>query len=763
MTALGSLSPNGKKLAFGALVGGVVGLAAAAMVLLRPSFAERAEYVSYDPRARALSRVETASRDIVMVDIADEDIQLVEDHLSLSWPWPRELHAYLIDFISAGGAKAVAVDFIFQDRGDSVSDLATFADLLRKSGRTVLGVAMPAQMESDWRAALAGRWGASLATYADEARARQAALQLQSWNVRTFLVPGAREGGGVELLFGGRESAEEVNQAFERILSAGLLDTLLPEGVAAPALAPRELSEAEIAREYSVLQILRERDGIALTVPAGMSVPRHGMMPPVAVLGAAAARLGNVVQHSDSDGVLRRHLPFLEHAGRYYPSLSLATFLVGNPEVSPRLDAAGGLVLGERRVALDAQARFPIRFASNQYRHVSSWSILRAQAQLQAGEQPSLSPATFKDKYVIVSAVARALRDVRTTPVLENHPGAEVNAAALDNFLTGRTVERLAPAWDAAFALALALLLSLAVVVVWSFVRSTWGALLGAFALVVAGGLGAWELGLWLLRAQGVWLSLTVPLAGAAVAVVGSLLATNGLERHDRRFVQEALGRYTSPVLVRELLSHPEYLSLEWGEVRPISVYFSDIANFTSFSEALPPDRLVRLLNDYLTNMTDLVLENGGVVDKYIGDAIMAFWGAPLPNPEHARLAVRSAIAMRRRCELLRPKWQAEFGPVVISRAGINTGQAVSGNMGSKHKFNYTVMGDTVNLASRLEGANKPYGTVLMISESCWEQAREAIEVRELDLLAVKGKQQPVRVFEVLEEKGRVDPRVREA
>jgi adenylate cyclase len=267
----------------------------------------------------------------------------------------------------------------------------------------------------------------------------------------------------------------------------------------------------------------------------------------------------------------------------------------------------------------------------------------------------------------------------------------------------------------------------------------------------------------WALSSRGIWAAALAPSLGALLSMVLALLSTNHLERDSRRFVQEALGRYTSPVLVRELIAHPEYLSLEWGEVREVSVYFSDIANFTSFSEQLKPERLVALLNDYLTNMTDIVLEHGGVVDKYIGDAIMAFWGAPLAEPEHARRSVLAAIAMRRRCEALRPRWLKEFNTLVIARAGINTGPVVSGNMGSRHKFNYTVMGDAVNLASRLEGANKPYGTTLMVSQACFERAREAIEVRELDLLAVKGKKEPVAVYDVLEEKGRVEPRVAEA
>ena len=256
---------------------------------------------------------------------------------------------------------------------------------------------------------------------------------------------------------------------------------------------------------------------------------------------------------------------------------------------------------------------------------------------------------------------------------------------------------------------------------------------------------------------------MTIPVGGGVGATIAATLVGSSLERRGRRFVQEALGRYTSDALVDWLVAHPEHLSLDWGEQREITVYFSDIAGFTSFSEVLEPKRLVALLNDYLTSMTDIVLDHGGTIDKYIGDAVMAFWGAPRPDAEHARHAVRCAIAMRRRCEELRPRWQQEYGTTVIARAGLSSGQAVVGNMGSRHKYNYTVMGDMVNLASRLEGANKPYGTVLMISETTYALVKDEVDVRELDFLAVKGKEKPVTVYEVLGEKGATDPTVAEA
>jgi adenylate cyclase len=295
-------------------------------------------------------------------------------------------------------------------------------------------------------------------------------------------------------------------------------------------------------------------------------------------------------------------------------------------------------------------------------------------------------------------------------------------------------------------------------ILMWRVVRRPSFALIATAVLTTGILVGYYYVARAALGGANLWIAYAGPSIGGGISAFATLLALSAVERSGKRFVQEALGRYTSPALVRQLMEHPEHLSLEWGESREMSVYFSDIAGFTTISEGLKPEDLVALLNDYLTAMTDLVLSHGGVVDKYIGDAIMAFWGAPLPAPDHAVRAVSCAIAMRDKCDQLRASWQERFGHEVFARAGVNSGMAVVGNMGSKHKYNYTVMGDMVNLASRLESANKPYGTFFMISETTVASLGGKFEVRELDRIAVKGKEKPVTVFEVLDEKGKADP-----
>jgi adenylate cyclase len=324
--------------------------------------------------------------------------------------------------------------------------------------------------------------------------------------------------------------------------------------------------------------------------------------------------------------------------------------------------------------------------------------------------------------------------------------------------VSGSFVTR-APKWlDALVSFFICVVISLLMIVLWRAIRKPGIALIATAVVTATILVGYYYIARAALGSGGVWIAYAAPSIGGGVSAFATLLALSAVERSGKRFVQEALGRYTSTALVRELMEHPEYLSLEWGESREMSVYFSDIAGFTTISEGLRPEDLVALLNDYLTTMTDLVLSHGGVVDKYIGDAIMAFWGAPLPVPDHAQRAVKCAIAMRKKCDELRASWHQRFGHEVFARAGVNSGHAVVGNMGSKHKYNYTVMGDMVNLASRLEGANKAYDTFLMISESTVAKLGGSIDVRELDRIAVKGKDLPVTVFEVLDEKGVTDP-----
>lgn len=223
-------------------------------------------------------------------------------------------------------------------------------------------------------------------------------------------------------------------------------------------------------------------------------------------------------------------------------------------------------------------------------------------------------------------------------------------------------------------------------------------------------------------------------------------------ERKQKTMIKGMFSQYVNATIVDELIDDPDKLRLG-GERKNLTVFFSDIAGFSTFSENKEPEELINFLNEYLSEMTKVVFETKGTLDKYVGDAVMAFWGAPISFSNHAEMACRAALQMQRKIRELQEKWKQEGQPLIESRMGINTGDMVVGNVGGSQKFDYTVMGDNVNLASRLEGANKAYGTHIMISESTYEEVKNLFITRELDAIVVKGRTKPVIVYELIAEK----------
>jgi adenylate cyclase len=226
-------------------------------------------------------------------------------------------------------------------------------------------------------------------------------------------------------------------------------------------------------------------------------------------------------------------------------------------------------------------------------------------------------------------------------------------------------------------------------------------------------------------------------------------------ERKEKSFIKNAFGQYLSPKVIDRLVEDPSYLSLG-GERRDMTAFFSDVQGFSTISESLTPDELVQLLNEYLTEMCNIISEHEGTIDKFEGDAIIAFWGAPLQQEDHAERACLACVDMQKRLDELRVQWAQDGRPQLLVRIGVNTGPMVVGNMGSQSRMDYTIMGDSVNLAARLEGANKFYKNFTMISQFTYEQAKDAIDVRELDTIRVVGKNEPITVYEVLDRKDAV-------
>ncbi len=318
--------------------------------------------------------------------------------------------------------------------------------------------------------------------------------------------------------------------------------------------------------------------------------------------------------------------------------------------------------------------------------------------------------------------------------------GAEVHANA---FLTLRDESFLLaiPVW-----LVFAIGIVLAFCMTWATVKLEFvGEILVAILLV----LSVWTAGYLLFSTQGI----LTPANSLTIVVVFAYFATSIYqaltEERTKKQIKTMFGRYAPPAYVEELIKDPSKLNLG-GEDKEISVLFSDIEGFTSISEKMEPARLVELLNEYLGSMTKEIFNQGGTLDKYIGDAIVAVFGAPLPQNEHALHACYAALDMQTALKELRQRWSDAGLPAIKSRVGINTGHVVFGNIGSEIRYDYTAIGDQMNLGSRLEGANKEYGTYIMISEFTYDQVRERVIVRDLDSIIVKGKSKPVKVFELV-------------
>ena len=348
--------------------------------------------------------------------------------------------------------------------------------------------------------------------------------------------------------------------------------------------------------------------------------------------------------------------------------------------------------------------------------------------------------------------------------------GVEVHANALQNLLDGEYLQPLSIGWLLALLLGLTGVVSL--LTFWG--GAGWGAVGAGVAALSVLFIAEWafigELFLpfvgtvWKPEARFLWIPVVTPITSIFLAYVGSTAYVSIVEGREKRFIRGAFGKYVSPAVVAQISDSPQSLKLG-GQKRPLTVLFSDLAGFTTLSERLDAEELVTLLNDYLTEMTDIVMEEQGTLDKYIGDAIMAFWNAPQEQEDHADRALRCAIRMQRKMNELNERWATEDGgEELIVRIGVNTGTAVVGNVGGRDRFDYSAIGDPVNLAARLEPANKSYDTLVMASEFTLKEAVASdYYLRELDLLAVKGKHEPVRVYEILEmHDGELSPLKRE-
>ena len=504
-----------------------------------------------------------------------------------------------------------------------------------------------------------------------------------------------------------------------------------------------------------------------------------GAQLPIQGLRDAAGALGCITGYPDSDDIIRRLRLFTLFDGKAIPGLSSALLLACGHGTTIAYDQKNSAMRwGDFTIPVDKNGTSLVRYRGDLDRYIpySAKNILLSYEAYKRGEEPLLPPEDFAGTYVFFGLYAPGLFDIFNTPISSVYPGMGVHITMLDNLLSGDFIRESRQWLDLLILLAVVAITVLLSLFTHRLFLSVGGTVLTVL-VVVAASFAAYYWGC-------LWLPMVTHLAGIAAAFISATLFNYATEGSQKRFIKSAFSQYLSPKVIEEIIADPEQLKLG-GEKREMTAIFTDIRSFSTISEALgDPEKLVELLNHYLTRMSDIVLENQGTIDKYEGDAIIAFFGAPVHLENHASLACRSVVKMKKaEPEINREALseglltdavlEAMVNKGIIkskddpcpmfTRLGVNTGEMVVGNMGTSNKMDYTIMGNAVNLAARLEGVNKQYNTGgILISEYTREQIGDEFVMRPLSRVRVVGINTPLRLYELLDIREEAAPAVLE-
>ena len=603
------------------------------------------------------------------------------------WPWPRSKIAALVDALARDGAKVIGFDIGFSEP-DTNSELGLVRDL----GRTV------------------------------------DALKIRDPRLATFISE--------------RERTADNDQALARaIQTSGAAVVLGYFFHMSPADLGYRLEEEEIERRLTRIagsayhQIMYQRG----TVPA--AVPFIAAYAPETNLESfsdAAASSGYFSVTSDPDGVVR-WMPLVIQGGQdVFPPLSVlcAWHYLGRPALSVKAGPNGvdGVQLGDRLIPTDEHGRLLVNFVGppRSFPHVSVTDIL-------AGRHEK---GAFNERIVIVGATAIGTHDLRSTPLSPVYPGVEIHATVVDNILRQAFIVK--PDWSRVYDLLAIIVLGLLVGLVIPRVRAITGLVFaaGLFALYIL-------IARWMFVHAHLWLDVVYPLLALSVNYIALTVYSYVSVERQRKQIKETFRQYVAPVVVEQMLQDPARLRLG-GEEKVLTVLFSDLEGFTTYSERYSPHEMATMLGEYYERMTEQIFSSQGTLKEYVGDELMAIFGAPIEQPDHAMRACAAALAMREARTALGSEWTQIGRPRLRARTGINSGPMLVGNLGSSYRFAYGVLGDQVNLASRLEGLNRVYGTDILIGEATAQLVDGAFVLRELDMVRVKGRTQAVRIYELL-------------
>jgi adenylate cyclase len=705
------------------------------------------EWLLYDLRMRRTIDPAHAPANIVLIEIDEASLRDLEPFVG-RWPWPRVLHAHLLDYLARAPARLVVYDILFLEHDRRLKFALGGADWSGEESDQAL-VESTAKAGNVIYAADATFAGANQPDTVSTAAGGADSTAAGGVGTAAGAGLGARAGSGA----GGAPAASAGSRASaESAASSGL-------GAASPAGAGS--AAGAVSAALSAMAGLRD-PGYRLEGPIEEAPT---LTPPFAELARASLGVGHNRFVLDDEGALRRVVPFLRSGGRDVPLLGVSAYLFAErvPPAQVRLDASG-LTLGTRHLPLltfaiprfagEAGAREGrhalVRFRgpailpngkTPTYRSYSFADLLLSEDQLRDGQKPRVDPAAFRDAIVFVGLTAAGLHDVFMTPLGSTGqiPGTQIHATVTDQLLSSMF---LAPAsWPLQLGVLFACALLVAVLTVALPMRI-------GFAAMVVTAAGVAILGLLLFR-RGVWLVLVEPFIAIALASTGGLAWQYFVEGREKRQVKRLFSRYLSKDVYEQVMKNPALAELG-GSRREMSVLFSDVRGFTALSERGDPEALVQQLNEYFSRMVEIVFAHRGTLDKFVGDMVMALFGAPLDDEEHADHAVRTALAMTTGLEELNARWQAQGRPKLGIGIGVNTGEMIAGTIGAETVRSYTVIGDAVNLGARLESLNKDYQTQIIISEFTARQLKGRYNLRPLGAVVVKGKTVPVEIFEVV-------------
>lgn len=467
------------------------------------------------------------------------------------------------------------------------------------------------------------------------------------------------------------------------------------------------------------------------------------LLMPVPELSSEAMALGYINIFPDNDGTLRWESLVIAHDGYLYPSITLqaAASYLGVPPDRVILKATEGIQLGKRYyIPTDRWGRMLIHYyGSNQtFKYISISDILEG----------NVKPDELQGKIVLIGATAVGIYDLRVTPFSPATFGVEKHANVIASILENKFLKRAPLSTNLLILIVSGFLFSVLVI---RFKAMSASGIAGLFLLIILSS------GYYLLVPKGLWVNIAYPLINVVLISISVTAYKYAVEEKYARRIRAMFSSYVTEKIVNELIKNPGMAKLG-GERREITILFSDVRGFTSFSEKHSPEEVVSILNEYLGGMTDIVFKWEGTLDKFIGDAILAFWGAPMRQENHAELSVKCAMNMTKRLGELQHKWQSEGKPVLDCGIGINTGEVLVGNIGAEgKKMDYTVIGDHVNLASRVEGLTRKYNAHILITELTLNKIKDSIstdkiwrtEVRGLEKVIVKGKERPVEIYEL--------------